>query len=48
MENYKNKPIPDSIHWREGIASKVLDPDKLRERWRKMNYKPKNIQLKLL
>lgn len=48
MENYKNKPIPDAIHWREVIVSRVLDPEVIRERWKKMNYKPKNIQLRLL
>lgn len=48
MENYKNKPIPDSIHWREGMVAKIIDPEKLKERWKEMNYKPKNVQLKLL
>lgn len=47
-ECFKNKPFPDAIHWREGIVSRVLDPEVLRERWKKMHYKPKNIQLKLL
>lgn len=47
-ECFKNKPIPDAIHCREGIVSRVLDPEVLRKRWKKMNYKPKNIQLRLL
>lgn len=47
-ECFKNKPIPDDIHWRECIVSKIIDPEVLRERWKKMHYKPKNIQLRLL
>lgn len=42
----KNKTHPD-IHWRESIVSKVLSKEELKARWKKINYKPEHVQLKL-
>lgn len=36
-----NEPEWDMIDEREWYVSKVLPPEELKERWRKMNYIPK-------
>lgn len=35
------------IHWRESIVAKVLSKDELLARWKKINYKPESVQLKI-
>lgn len=48
MKDDNKHKFSDDIHWRETIVSKILPKEDLEKRWKKMNYKPKNVQLKLL